>query len=61
MQAAIDETGRRRKKQLKFNKDNNITPVGILKKVKDIIQYKINNINYSTVTDLAKFLGLSIS
>lgn len=38
MQAAIDETGRRRKKQLKFNKDNNITPVGILKKVKDIIE-----------------------
>lgn len=38
MQAAIDETERRRKKQLKFNKDNNITPVGILKKVKDIIE-----------------------
>ena len=38
MQAAIDETGRRRKKQLKFNKDNNITPVGILQKVKDIIE-----------------------
>jgi len=38
MQAAIDETGRRRKKQLKFNKDNNVTPVGILKKVKDIIE-----------------------
>ena len=38
MQGAIDETGRRRKKQLKFNKDNNITPVGILKKVKDIIE-----------------------
>ena len=38
MQAAMDETGRRRKKQLKFNKDNNITPVGILKKVKDIIE-----------------------
>ena len=38
MQAAIDETVRRRKKQLKFNKDNNITPVGILKKVKDIIE-----------------------
>ena len=38
MQAAIDETSRRRKKQIKFNKDNNITPVGILKKVKDIIE-----------------------
>jgi len=38
MQAAIDETGRRRTKQKKFNKDNNITPVGIIKKVKDIIE-----------------------
>ena len=38
MQAAIDETSRRRKKQLKFNKDNNITPFGITKKVKDIIE-----------------------
>ena len=38
MQAAMDETGRRRKKQLKFNEDNDITPVGILKKVKDIIE-----------------------
>ena len=27
-----------RKKQIKFNKDNNITPVGIIKKVKDIIE-----------------------
>ena len=38
MQAAIDETERRRKKQIKFNLDNNITPVGIVKKVKDIIE-----------------------
>jgi len=38
MQAAIDETQRRRKKQIKFNLDNNITPVGIIKKVKDIIE-----------------------
>ena len=38
MQLAIDETERRRKKQMKFNSDNNITPVGIIKKVKDIIE-----------------------
>ncbi|MDC0182825.1 excinuclease ABC subunit UvrB [Nitrosomonadales bacterium] len=38
MQLAIDETERRRKKQMKFNSDNNITPVGIVKKVKDIIE-----------------------
>ena len=38
MKAAMDETDRRRKKQIKFNLDNNITPVGIVKKVKDIIE-----------------------
>jgi len=38
MKAAIDETERRRKKQIQFNLDNNITPVGIVKKVKDIIE-----------------------
>jgi excinuclease ABC subunit B len=38
MKAAMDETERRRKKQIKFNLDNNITPVGIVKKIKDIIE-----------------------
>ena len=37
MKAAIDETSRRRLKQLAFNKENNITPVGIKKRIKDII------------------------
>ena len=37
MKAAIDETNRRRIKQIQFNKDNNITPVGIKKRIKDII------------------------
>tara|TARA_B110000008_G_scaffold85327_1_gene87132 strand:+ start:3220 stop:5253 length:2034 start_codon:yes stop_codon:yes gene_type:complete len=37
MKAAIDETERRREKQLQFNLDNNITPVGIKKRIKDII------------------------
>jgi len=38
MKLAIDETERRRRKQMQFNSDNNITPVGIIKKVKDIIE-----------------------
>lgn len=37
MKAAIDETERRRKKQVQFNLDHNITPVGIKKRIKDII------------------------
>jgi len=38
MQRAIDETERRRDKQLQFNKDNNITPVGVKKSVQDIME-----------------------
>ena len=38
MQRAINETERRRAKQVEFNKENNITPVGIKKKIKDIME-----------------------
>jgi len=38
MKAAIDETDRRRIKQKKFNEEHNITPVGISKSIKDIIE-----------------------
>jgi excinuclease ABC subunit B len=37
MRRAIDETDRRRAKQLAFNKANNITPVGIRKEIRDLI------------------------
>ncbi|MDO8650968.1 MAG: excinuclease ABC subunit UvrB [Undibacterium sp.] len=37
MRRAIDETERRRNKQIAFNAANNITPTGIKKKIKDII------------------------
>ncbi|WOJ94736.1 excinuclease ABC subunit UvrB [Congregibacter variabilis] len=38
MQRAIDETDRRRKKQVAFNEANNITPVGVIKSVQDIME-----------------------
>ena len=38
MLAAIEETSRRRKKQLKYNKENNITPVSIKKSIEEIIE-----------------------
>ena len=38
MRMAIDETNRRREKQIKYNKENNITPKTIVKKVQDIIE-----------------------
>jgi excinuclease ABC subunit B len=37
MERAIDETNRRRARQEQFNQDNNITPVGIIKSVTDIM------------------------
>ncbi len=38
MQRSIDETERRRAKQIAFNKEHNITPVGITKSVADIME-----------------------
>ena len=38
MERAIDETQRRRDKQLAFNEENGVTPVGIEKSVKDILE-----------------------
>jgi excinuclease ABC subunit B len=38
MQRAIDETDRRRHKQVEFNTAHNITPVGVVKSVQDIME-----------------------
>jgi len=37
MQRAIAETDRRRNKQISYNKAHNITPIGVMKRIKDLI------------------------
>ena len=38
MQRAMDETDRRRDKQIEHNRINNITPTGVIKSVQDIME-----------------------
>jgi excinuclease ABC subunit B len=38
MKAALEETDRRRRKQVEFNAEHSITPVGVHKRIKDMIE-----------------------
>ena len=58
MQRAIDETKRRREKQAAFNTKNNITPAGIQKAVRDIIEADIEAARNEN-TSIAEILALT--
>ncbi len=63
MQAAIDETQRRRTKQIAFNQANGIVPKGIVKRIKDMIDgvYDVDDAKRErkTMLDAAQFESLS--
>ncbi|MEY4051562.1 MAG: excinuclease ABC subunit UvrB [Chitinophagia bacterium] len=68
MRRTMDETDRRRAKQIKYNADNNITPTTIIKSIEQVMAqsavleikgYTLNNINIKTSDDLEMVAGIS--
>ena len=60
MRRTMDETNRRRAKQIKYNTEHNITPTTIIKSIEQVMQqtsvldikgYTLNNINVRTSDD----------
>ena len=59
MQYAIDETDRRREKQISYNKKNNITPTTIISKISDVLA-ELNNKNGSEENKNSQNFGKNI-
>ena len=59
MKYAIDETERRRKKQIEYNKQNNITPKTVISKISDILA-DLNNNEEDEKNKNSKLIGKTI-
>lgn len=67
MKYAIDETNRRRSIQIKYNVDHNITPKGIVKAIRDVIEatvaadeveaYQVDRIKAMNKKELAEYIS----
>ena len=61
MKKTIDVTNQRRKKQLKYNKENNITPTQIIKNINESFNYESNETQKINVVEKSFELNISES
>src|SRR5262245_59446345 len=59
IQKALAETERRRKKQVSYNKKNSITPRGIIKRIKDLIDGVYDGAQMQAAQEEAKYEAMS--
>lgn len=54
MQRALDETERRRARQLEYNKAHGITPRGVQKRIADVMQYGYETLDCAVALKVAE-------
>jgi len=57
IQTALTETKRRREKQIKWNKENNIIPKSIIKNIPNILEFSDNNVKNDKINNDNEYLS----